>query len=461
MKSPTHTAKGIMPVAEFTSRRPPRDQRRFVSEAVEATIGQMKGTLADPELAWMFENCFPNTLDTTVRFTTSGGKPDTFVITGDINAMWLRDSSAQVWPYLPLTRDDRKLRDLVAGVIRRQALCILIDPYANAFNDGPGQSEWMKDLTDMKPELHERKYEIDSLCYPVRLAYGYWKTTGDASPFDTTWRAAMALAVRTLREQQRLDGAGPYKFQRISAVPYDTVYLGGYGNPTRRCGLIHSAFRPSDDSCIYSYLIPSNMFAVVALRALSEIAGDVLGDHAFARDCTTFADEIEERIGTYAVMRHPAHGPIYAYEVDGFGNALFMDDANVPSLLGLPYLGWCSMDDPTYRATRGFLLSEDNPYFFRGTAAEGIGGPHVGINWVWPMAIIVRALTSMDESEIIGCLKTLKATHAGTGFMHESFHKDDPTQFTRAWFAWANTLFGELLLRIHAERPALLSRQLT
>jgi meiotically up-regulated gene 157 (Mug157) protein len=313
----------------------------------------------------------------------------------------------------------------------------------------------------MKPELHERKYEIDSLCYPVRLAHGYWRTTGDASLFDGTWKEAMALAVRTLREQQRMNGAGPYKFQRISAVPYDTVPLGGYGNPTRRCGLIHSAFRPSDDACIYPYLVPANMFAVVALRALSEIVSTELHDSAFARECRVFSDELQEAIDTHALARHPGHGSIYAYEVDGFGNAVFMDDANVPSLLSLPYLGWCTPGDERYRATRAFLLGEDNPYFFKGAAFEGIGGPHVGVDWVWPMGIIVRALTSPDEGEIVRCLRMLKGSHAGTGFMHESFHKDDPAQFTRSWFAWANTLFGELILRLHAERPEILSRPLT
>ena len=447
-------------MADYLSRRPPRDRRKFVSDAVEATIAQMTTVIVDPELAWLFENCFPNTLDTTVRFRIVDGKPDTFVITGDIEAMWLRDSAAQVWPFLPMTRDDRRLRDLIAGVIRRQAACILIDPYANAFNDGPGKSEWVKDLTDMKPELHERKYEIDSLCYPVRLAHGYWKTTGDASVFDRTWQDAMRLAVRTLREQQRLTGVGPYKFQRVSAVPYDTVPLGGYGNPTRRCGLIHSAFRPSDDSCIYPYLVPANMFAVVSLRALGEIWSTEVRDRSFATECLGFADELQEAIEANAVVRHPRRGPAYAYEVDGFGNAVFMDDANVPSLLSLPYLGWCPADDPTYRATRALLLSEDNPYFFRGTAGEGIGGPHVGLDMVWPMSIIVRALTSIDEAEIIRCLRMLKASHAGTGFMHESFHKDDPTRFTRSWFAWANTLFGELILRLHAERPGILARPL-
>ena len=447
-------------MAELKSRRPPRDRRKFVSEAVEATITRMKGAIADPELAWLFENCYPNTLDTTVRYRTTDGKPDTFVITGDIEAMWLRDSAAQVWPFLPLTRDDKHLRDLIAGVIRRQSRCILIDPYANAFNDGPGISEWAKDLTAMKPELHERKYEIDSLCYPVRLAHGYWKATADASVFDETWKHAMALAVSTLREQQRMNGAGPYKFQRVSAVPYDTVPLGGYGNPTRRCGLIHSAFRPSDDSCIYPFLVPSNMFAVVALRALGEICSTELHDESFARECRVFSDELQEAIDTYAVADHPKYGPMYAYEVDGFGNAIFMDDANVPSLLSLPYLGWCATENERYRATRAFLLSDDNPYFFKGIAGEGIGGPHVGVDWVWPMGIIIRALTSTDEEEILRCLRMLKASHGGSGFMHESFHKDDPARFTRGWFAWANTLFGELILRLHAERPEILSRPL-
>ena len=444
-------------MTEFTSRRPPVDRRKFVSESVEATIARLTRTIADPEIAWLFGNCFPNTLDTTVRYRSEGGKPDTFVVTGDINAMWLRDSAAQVWPFIPLAKDDRKLRDLIAGVIRRQAKFILIDPYANAFNDGPAKSEWASDLTDMKPELHERKYEIDSLCYPVRLAHGYWMATGDASVFDAPWREAMKLAVATLREQQRTGGHGPYRFQRVSAVPYDTVPLGGYGNPTRRCGLVHSAFRPSDDACTYAYLVPSNMFAVVALRALGEIFRGELHDAQFAAACAAFAGELHEALAS-AVAVHPARGAVWAYEVDGFGNALFMDDANIPGLLALPYLGWCPPGDERYRATRAFLLSEDNPYFFRGSAAEGIGGPHVGLDMIWPMGIIVRALTSTDEGEILRCLHWLKTTHGGTGFMHESFHKDDPANFTRAWFAWANTLFGELILRLDAERPALLAR---
>ena len=231
---------------QYPSHRPPPDQRRFISRAVEETIGRVKAAIGDPELAWLFENCFPNTLDTTVDYSIANGVPDTFVITGDIEAMWLRDSTAQVWPYLPLADGDVHLQNLLAGVIRRQTKCILIDPYANAFNKGPGESPWKDDLTDMKPELHERKWEVDSLCYPIRLAHGYWKATGDTSPFDDDWRRAMHLVVRTFREQQRKEGRGPYRFQRVTGWQTDTVAGGGYGNPIRPVGLICSIFRPSD-----------------------------------------------------------------------------------------------------------------------------------------------------------------------------------------------------------------------
>jgi meiotically up-regulated gene 157 (Mug157) protein len=444
----------------FPSRRPPRGERRFTSPAVEVTIAAVRAEIADLELAWLFENGFPNTLDTTVTFSEKGGRPDTFVVTGDIHTMWLRDSTAQVWPYLPLAKEDPALKRLLEGVVRRQTACILIDPYANAFNDGPTGSEWAKDHTDMKPELHERKWEVDSLCYPVRLAHGYWRATGDTSVFDAEWRAAGAAVVRTFREQQRKEGRGPYSFRRTTSVAYDTVPLGGYGNPTRPVGLIHSAFRPSDDACIYPFLVPSNLFAVVSLRQLAEIADAVTKDAAFALECRTLADEIAAALTLHALVPHPRQGTVWAYEVDGFGNALFMDDANVPSLLSLPYLSSGTAGNPAYVRTRRLLLSEDNPYFFRGRAAEGVGGPHVGLRMIWPLGITMRALTSTNDAEVLWCLRTLKATHAGTGFMHEAFDADDPARFTRKWFAWANTLFGELVLKVRAERPHLLRETL-
>ena len=445
---------------EYPSMRPPVDQRRFVSEAVEATIDRVGKSIADEELAWMFGNCYPNTLDTTVTHSLRDGKPDTFVITGDIPAMWLRDSTAQVWPYLPLARSDRKLQAMLAGVIHRQARCILLDPYANAFNEDLTGSEWDSDLTDMKPGLHERKWEIDSLCYPVRLSYGYWKTTGDASVFDALWQDAMALVVKTFREQQRFNSRGPYHFQRRTVEWYDTLPFKGYGNPTRPVGLIHSGFRPSDDACILPFLVPSNLFAVTVLRQLAEILLTQPKIPALARECRELAAQVEGALQQYAIVNHRIYGKIYAYEVDGYGNELCMDDANVPSLLALPYLGCCKETDPLYESTRSFVLSKANPYYFSGSAAEGVGGPHVGMDMIWPLGIIIRGLTSKNDQEILRCLKMLKETHAGTGFMHECFHKDNPRTYTRKWFAWANTLFGEMIIKIHTDRPRLLAERM-
>jgi meiotically up-regulated gene 157 (Mug157) protein len=430
---------------DFKSQRPDQSQRKFVSEAVEAKMVEVKRAIADAELVWLFENCFPNTLDTTVTVGSRNNRPDTIVVTGDINAMWLRDSTAQITPYLPLARHDKKLKDLIAGVINRQTFCILMDRYANAFSFGAKACPWgVNDKPPLRPELCERKWEIDSLCYPVRLAYAYWKTTGDESCFHDEWKQASRLIVQTFREQQRLKGPGPYSFQRTTDNPIDTPPFNGLGNPTKPVGLIHSAFRPSDDACVYPFLIPANMFAVVALNQLAEILAAVSSDKVLAVDCRELAQQVGE-----AVNKYGKNGSHYVYEVDGFGNQLFMDDANVPSLLSLPYLGCCASSDPFYRRTRSMILSEANPYFFRGRAGEGIGGPHVGQNMIWPLGIIMRALTSTDDKEIMFCLRMLKTTHGGTGFMHEAFHKDDPKKFTRSWFAWANTIFGELMLKLY------------
>jgi len=442
----------------FISNRPPIAERKFISEAIEAKIVEMKKTIKDEELAWLFENCFPNTLDTTITHKVIEGKPDTFVITGDINAMWLRDSSAQVWPYLQFVNEDKKLKDLVAGVINRQTKCILIDPYANAFNDGPGESPWENDVTDMKPELHERKWEVDSLCYPIRLAYGYWKTTTDVSIFDEDWKSAMKLVLKTFKEQQRKDGKSHYRFMRETAWSTDSLPLGGYGNPINPVGLIVSSFRPSDDATTFSFLVPSNHFAVVSLKQLSEILTEVIKDTLFASECVNLADEVQEALNKYANAEHLNFGKIYPYEVDGFGNKLFMDDANVPSLLSLPYLNAVSSENVLYKNTRKFLFSKNNPYYFEGKAGNGIGGPHAGLGKIWHLSVIVRGITSTDENEIVDCLDLLKSTHANTGFMHESFDKDDASKFTRSWFAWANTLFGEFILKVQKERPHLLQK---
>lgn len=431
-----------------TNRRPAPADRLFVSKAVEDEIARVKSLLTNRQLAWMFENCFPNTIDTTVHFRMLDGNPDTFVYTGDIHAMWLRDSGAQVWPYLQLANKDEQLRLMLEGVVRRQLMCINLDPYANAFNDGPVGSYWESDNTDMKPELHERKWEIDSLCYVIRLAYEYWKVTGDDSVFDETWLKAVNNILTTFIQQQRKDGVGPYRFTRKTDRSTDTLNNNGLGAPVNPVGLIVSCFRPSDDATTLQFLVPSNLFAVTSLRKAAEILTVVNKDEELAAKCTALADEVENAIKKYAVVDHPEFGKIYAFEVDGFGNALLMDDANVPSLLALPYLGDVDVDDPVYRNTRRFVWSTSNPYFFKGKAAEGIGGPHVGYDMIWPMSIMMKAFTSTDDAEIKQCIETLMTTHNGTGFMHESFHKDNPSNFTRDWFAWQNTLFGELILKL-------------
>ena len=435
-------------VGKYIIQRPKEGKRLFQSDAVEKKIKEIKAMLKNPYLAWMFENYFPNTLDTTVHFRKTNGKPDTFVYTGDIHAMWLRDSGAQVWPYVQLANDDPKLREMLKGVIRRQFICINIDPYANAFNDGPVGGEWQSDMTDMKKELHERKWEIDSLCYPIRLAYHYWKVTGDASIFDEVWTEAIANVLKTFKEQQRKEGVGPYKFQRRTERQLDTLNNNGNGAPVNPIGLIVSSFRPSDDATTLQFLVPSNFFAVTSLRKAAEILNAVNKDSNTAQQCLDLANEVETALKKYATYNHPKFGTIYAFEVDGFGNHLLMDDANVPSLLAMAYLGDVDIDDPIYQNTRRFVWSDSNPYFFKGTVGEGIGGPHVAYDMVWPMSIMMKAFTSQCDEEIKACIEMLMTTDADTGFMHESFHKDDPKVFTRSWFAWQNTLFGELIIKL-------------
>ena len=443
---------GISP-HEYVSQRPPVEKRLFVSQAVEAKIEEVAAQLTHPKLRWMFVNCMPNTLDTTVHVKDddADGEPDTYVYTGDIPAMWLRDSGAQVWPYVALCQNDPALKRMIAGVILRQFRLIAIDPYANAFNDGPtGVAGDAGDQTGspQDPWVFERKWEIDSHCYPVRLAYHYWKTTGDTSIFGKIWLDAIRTTLKTFREQQRKDGDGPYFFLRETDRQLDTKVRVGWGHPVRPVGLIASSFRPSDDATQFEFLVPSNLFAVSILRKAAEILSTVNQEPGLAAECRDLADEVEGALKQYAVFDRSGYGPVWAYEVDGCGNAYFMDDANVPSLLSLPYLECCDADDPVYRNTRRLVWSEDNPYFMRGKAGEGIGGPHIGTHVIWPMSIMMRAFTSNDDEEIRWCLRTLLATDAGKGFIHESFDRDDASVYTRDWFAWQNTLFGELVVKL-------------
>ena len=429
-------------------------KRKFTSEAVEKEIVRVKAAIADPVLAHIFEMCYPNTLDTTVTFDSQGGKPDTFVITGDIAAMWLRDSSAQVQGYLPLCPQDPHLAQMIAGLIHRQDACILIDPYANAFFRDTSKSSPHRDDTDVRPGVFERKWELDSLCYCIRLAYQYWKITGDAATFDAQWRSAMHLAVATMHDQQRKAGQGLYCFIRGRRRPGDD----GYGSPFKPVGMICTRFRNSDDPTVYQFNIPDELFAVESLHHLAEMFDALAPGDGLAADCRSLAQEVAQGIQQYGIVNDPKRGKMFAYECDGLGHTLVMEDAGNPSLLSIPYFSPALAGDPLVLASRKYALSTDDPWFFRGTAAEGTGSQHKGKNMIWPLGLVMQALTSNDQAEITACLGMLKNSSAGTGFMHESFNKDNPLNFSRKWFAWVNNLFGELIIKILREHPDILAK---
>ncbi|WP_019012373.1 glycoside hydrolase family 125 protein [Deinococcus aquatilis] len=417
----------------------------MIYPAVEHLKAEMQDRLRDqPALADAFACCFPNTLETTVRLLDDG---TSFVFTGDIPAMWLRDSSAQVSPYLPLATHDAGLRRLISGLIERQARYLLIDPYANAFNAEPDNSGHTADRPPKGDWVWERKFELDSLCYPVSLLYRYWRTTQDETVFSEAVREMLQTVLRVMRTEQRHHEDSPYTFERPDPLlPSDTLTHGGRGSPVAYTGMVWSGFRPSDDACTYGYLIPANMFAVVVLGQLAQMAREALGDTELAACASALRNEIQQGIHAHGTVQHPVHGQIYAYETDGLGHHLLMDDANVPSLLSLPYLGYCPADDPLYLRTRRFILSPHNSTYFSGRYAAGVGSPHTPGGLIWPIALAMQGLTSTDQAERQQLLNTLTATTAGTHYMHESFHPNDPAHFTRPWFAWANSLFAEFVL---------------
>lgn len=395
------------------------------------------------KLAAMFRNCFSNTYLTTMRSMEDGS---TFVITGDIPAMWLRDSAAQVRTYLMLAEEDPHIADLIQGVVQRQIQYILYDPYANAFCERPNSSRHVDDLTEMKPYIWERKYEIDSLCYPIQLSYLLWKACGRTGHFNDSFREAVEQIMRLWKIEQHHETDSEYRFQRLNCPATDTLPREGKGAMTGKTGMTWSGFRPSDDACTYGYLVPANMFAVVALKYIAEIAEQIWADASLQEEALALAEQIEAGIYEFGIVESKEFGTIFSYETDGLGNYNLMDDANVPSLLAIPYLGFCSDDDPVYLNTRRFILSKANPYYYAGTAAQGIGSPHTPEGYVWPISLAIQGLTAASREEKLRMLEMLERTDADTLFMHEGFDANDPGQYTRPWFSWANSLFSELVL---------------
>lgn len=410
--------------------------------SVRRLMDQMKELAADhPKWAAVFENCFSDTLLKAVR---QKDDKTTYVLTGDIPAMWLRDSTAQVRPYLALTGEDEEMGNVIAGLVRRQFCYINIDPYANAFNEYADGHGHQSDRTDMGPWIWERKYEIDSLCYPVQLAYLLWKKSGRTDQFNADFHSGVKK-ILDVWELERDHSQSSYRFERSGCVESDTL-KDGVGTPVAVTGMIWSGFRPSDDSCQYHYLIPSNMFAVVVLEYMEELYRDLFADFSLADRAAALREGIENGIRQYAIVKNANGEEVYAYEVDGLGNYTIMDDSNVPSLLAAPYLGYGSCADDIYLNTRKTVLSPENPYYYEGKYLKGIGSPHTPEQYVWPIGLSLQGLTTHDKAEKEALLNLLCEVDAGTLQMHEGVCVNDPSKFTREWFSWSNMMFCELLM---------------
>lgn len=409
-----------------------------VIETLKATVAQKS---SNPRWSEVFSNCFDNTLETTVKLTEA---EDIFVITGDIPAMWLRDSSAQIKPYLVIANQDPKIKEMIQGLLERQVKCILIDPYANAFNETENGVCYHQDITEMNGWIWERKYEVDSLCYPIELAYLLWKKTGETNHFTKEFKQAAETIIKLFKTEQRHENS-TYRFERFGERPEDTLSNDGLGEPCGYTGMTWSGFRPSDDSCTFNYLVPANMFAVVILGYLAEIFEEIYHEKTAVEEANQLKEEINRGIEEWGIVEHEGK-KVYAYEVDGLGNYVLMDDANVPSLLAAPYLGYCEIDDAIYQQTRAVLLSEKNPYYYEGNYLKGIGSEHTPKEYVWPIALAIQGLTTNKKAEKIEMLNKLVETEAGTNYMHEGINVNNPNEYTREWFSWANMMFCELLL---------------
>lgn len=416
-----------------------------IPAAVTAHIEQISARLekTSPKLAQLYRNCYPNTIATTVRELDDGSL---FLVTGDIPSMWLRDSAPQVNHYIPLASDP-EVASIVRRVVEKQFQYILIDPYANGFNPEPTDAGHTDDLPRKGPWVFERKYEVDSLCYPLWLCYRYWKATGDNELLKKL-PEVLEVILDLWRTEQHHFEKSPYRFFREDCPYHDTIHNNGMGAPVAYTGMTWSGFRPSDDACTYGYLIPSNMFAVVVLGYAAEMLG---ADHPLSVEALALREDISNGLKKYATVEHPTWGTVYACEVDGMGNYVLMDDANIPSLISIPYLGYTTTDDPIYRQTRKMLLSSDNPYYYEGKYAKGIGSPHTPEHYVWHMALAMQGLTSDDKEEMKAILDMLINCDGDTGYMHEGFHVDDPTIFTRPWFTWPDSLFCEFVNKCIAE----------
>jgi hypothetical protein len=383
------------------------------------------GLTLSPTLNAKLDVLYKSAYDETIqRHALAQRDGTTYVSTGDIEAEWLRDASATVRPYIGLSAHDPDVRRTLRGVIARQAKYILIDPYANAFS--------------RNYHVVERKFEVDSLLYPIWFACDYYRQTGDRSIFTPEVRRAFNRVLSTMRDEQHHPQRSHYTNPQLAD--------NGRGSPVKYTGMVWTAFRPSDDPVRYHFNIPVNMFASVVMRDLTTVARDVWHDDRMANNAWGLSIEIQRGIEQYGTLELAPFGRIYAYEVDGRGHANVMDDANIPSLLSIPYFGYLPKNNSLYLATRRFALSDRNPYFFHGKYASGIGSPHTPHGYIWPLALCVQALTATDDREVDQVFGWIAVSDVGDHRLHESFNSEWPESYTREDFAWPNALYAELVL---------------
>lgn len=414
-----------------------------VPAAMQARVDTYKARLEKyPKLARMYENGYLHTAHTVLDLCEDGTY---FLVSGDIPGMWLRDSSTQVTHYASISRDP-EIASIVEGVLRRQLKYITIDPYANAFNRDPNGNGHITDRPLQSVWVFERKYEIDSLCYPMRLLYLYWKGSGREELIREQLETVARVILDVWKTEQHHAEQSPYRFIRENPpVPWDTITNDGMGAPVAYTGMTWCGFRPSDDGCQYGYLTASEMFASVVLSYMAEMLDTVCGNRAMADECLALKKDIDDGIAKYCIVEHEKYGKIYACETDGMGNYSLIDDANIPSLLSIPYIGYAPVEDEIYQNTRRFLLSHDNPFYFEGKYARGIGSRHTPDGYIWHMALVMQGLTSTDPAEKRALLDMISSTDAGTGYLHEGFDANNPANYTRDWFTWPNSLFAEFI----------------
>ncbi|POR32347.1 Uncharacterized protein TPAR_07449 [Tolypocladium paradoxum] len=472
--------------------RPDPRCRTFHSVEIERVIEEMTSKMTDPDLARLFENAFPSTTDTTVKFHTKGQDtgfvrmggsrsardegawdgPQSFIITGDIMAEWLRDSTNQLRPYQALANKDAAIFDLILGAINTQSEYVIESPYCNAFQPPPisalpvtsnGQDDVVHPAYEPNA-VFECKYELDSLAHFLALANDFYEHTASTKFLNDRWYLAVETLLEVLEQQSRSTfdpetgryRRNEYSFQRWTNAGTETLSLQGVGNPLNSgTGLVRSAFRPSDDATILGFFIPANAMMSVELGRASKVC-NAAGKSSLAETLRKWSERLRAGVMEHGVVKHKKYGDVFAYEVDGYGSSILMDDANYPSLLALPVMGFCDIKDATYQSTRKMILDKlGNPYYLTGKEFKGIGGPHIGLRNAWPMSLLIQAQTSDDDDEIKECLDfVLKSSKMG--LVHESVDVNYARQYTRSWFAWANGVFAVTIMDLAKRKPHLI-----